>query len=330
MSRRGIIAIMASVLIGAAATAFGAVTFIYPAPNTWVERSNHLILKLNSTEITGVRIGVNGVAGDLLVVGSPEYRRAFQDILIVQPVWDRGRNEVTVETFIGNNRAESVQAQVFFAPHGDQATVPPEFKPYLFHLPELEARCVGCHTMEPTTAQLLSTLAKENPCIGCHRKMLDVKFVHGPAGTYSCVYCHKEKATPRYTVTKREAALCNECHGDKAAEFAKRKYIHGPIAGGMCEVCHDSHGSANYAQLKAPINQLCLSCHESIKKTPHVVRTTSGAGHPVSGVKDPSAPKTGREMSCISCHNPHAADVRYFFVNNAEDRMMLCQMCHNK
>lgn len=330
MSRRGIIIVMVAMLVASAAAAFGSVTFIYPAQNTWVERSGHLILKLNSAEVTGVRIGVNGVVSDLLMVGSPEYRRAFQDILIVQPVWDRGRNEVTVETFIGNNRAETALAMIYFAPGAEPSAIPPEFKPYPFHLPELESRCVGCHTMEPSPSQLLSTLAKENPCIGCHRKMLDVKFVHGPAGTYSCVYCHKEKATPRYAVTKREAALCNECHGDKAAEFAKRKYIHGPIAGGMCEVCHDSHGSSNYAQLRAPINELCLSCHESIKKSPHVVRTTTGTGHPVSGAKDPSAPKTGREMSCISCHSPHAGDVRYFFVNNEEDRMLLCQMCHNK
>uniref|UniRef100_A0A831UD13 Cytochrome C n=1 Tax=Geobacter metallireducens TaxID=28232 RepID=A0A831UD13_GEOME len=330
MSRWGILGITAALLVASAAAAFGGITFIYPAPNAWVERSDHLIIKLNSAEVTGVRIGVNGIVSDMLAVGTPEYRRAFQDFLIVQPVWDRGRNDVTVETFIGNSRAETAQAQIYFAPDAAPSAIPPEFKPYPFHRPELEARCVGCHDMAPSSGKAMSTLAKENPCIGCHRKMLDVKFVHGPAGTYSCVYCHKEKATPRYAVTKREAALCSECHGDKAAEFAKRKYIHGPIAGGMCEVCHDSHGSANYAQLKAPINELCLSCHEAIKKTPHVMRTTTGTGHPVSGVKDPSAPKTGREMSCISCHNPHAGDVRYFFVNNEEDRMMLCQMCHNK
>ncbi|ABB33116.1 cytochrome C family protein [Geobacter metallireducens RCH3] len=330
MSRRGITGVVTAVFLGWAAVAFGGVSFIYPAPNAWVENSNHLILKLNSTEVTGVRIGVNGVVSDLLVVGSPEYRRAFQDFLIVQPVWDRGRNEVTVETFIGKSRAETAQASVYFAPGAKASDIPPEFKANSFHQPDLEARCVGCHDMAPSSDKSLSTLAKENPCIGCHRKMLDVKFVHGPAGTYSCGYCHKEKATPKYVVTKREAPLCNECHGDKAAEFAKRKYIHGPIAGGMCEVCHDSHGSANYGQLKAPINELCLSCHESIKKTPHVVRTTTGAGHPVSGAKDPSAPKTGREMSCISCHNPHAGDARYFFVNNSEDRLLLCQMCHNK
>ncbi|RNC72759.1 MAG: cytochrome C [Desulfuromonadales bacterium] len=330
MTGKGILVFIAAVILAAATAAFGAVTFVYPSPNTWVERSNYLILKLNNPEVTGVRIAVNGISSDLLVVGSPEYRKMFQDILIVQPVWDHGRNDVTVESFIGKDRAESAQAQFYFAPRGEGASAPPEFKPYVFHMSDMEKRCSGCHNMEPSPAQLFSTLEKENPCVGCHRKMLNVKFVHGPAGTYSCVYCHTEKVAPRYAVTKREAALCNECHEDKAAEFRKRKYIHGPIAGGMCEVCHDPHGSNHYGQLKAPVNELCLSCHEAIKKTPHVVRTSTGEGHPVGGRKDPSALKSGREMSCISCHNPHASDVRYFFVNNAEDRMVLCQMCHNK
>jgi predicted CXXCH cytochrome family protein len=308
----------------------GAVSFIYPAPNTWVERSNHLILKLNNLEITGVTINVNGVAGDQLLVSSPEYRRAFQDILIVQPVWDRGRNEITVEAYTGKDRVETAQSLVFYLPKGDPSSAPPEFSANVFHVAEMESRCSSCHVMNPSPAQLQSTIEKENPCIGCHRRMLNVKFVHGPAGTFSCVYCHKERATPKYAVTKREAALCGECHEDKAADFRKRKYVHGPIAGGLCETCHDPHGSPYYGQLKAPINELCLSCHEAIKKSFHVVRTTTGAGHPVSGRKDPSAPKSGREMSCVSCHNPHASDVRYFFVNNAEDRMQLCQMCHNK
>lgn len=330
MSRRGMALAVAAILMISATAAMAAVSFVYPAPNSWVERSNYLILKLNNSEITGVKINVNGVPGDLLQVSSPEYRKAFQDLLIVQPVWDRGRNEVSVEAYIGKDRAETAQALIYYAPPGDSATPPPEFSRYVFHLPDSELRCVSCHAMEPSATQALSTGEKESPCIGCHKRMLNVKFVHGPAGTYSCLYCHKEKASPKYTVPKREAALCNECHDDKAAEFAKKKFIHGPIAGGMCEVCHDSHGSANYGQLKAPVNELCLSCHESVRRIPHVVRTTTGEGHPVSGRKDPSAPKSGREMSCISCHNPHAGNVRYYFQNDSPDRFQLCQMCHNK
>lgn len=323
------LAVCAVILLGTPATA-GTIAFVAPTPNTWVGRSDHLVLKLNNPEITAVRINVNGVVGDMLAISSPEYRKAFQDFLIVQPLWDQGRNEVSVEAYAGKERVETAVASVYYAPGRDGATVPPEFKPFVFHVPDTESRCSGCHNMAPSPAQLLSTQERENPCFGCHRGMLKVAFVHGPAGTYSCVYCHKEKASPKYSVPKRDSALCVECHEDKSTDFAKRKYVHGPIAGGMCEVCHDPHGSANRAQLRMPINTLCLSCHETVARRPHILRTPSGEGHPVSGRKDPSASASGRDMSCISCHNPHAADVRYFFVNNAEERMALCQMCHNK
>ena len=330
MNRNGISIVIAAAVLFLATGAIAAVSFIYPAPNSWVERSNHMVVKFNSPEITAVRIDVNGIAGDLLQVGSPEYRRAFQDILIVQPVWDRGRNDVTLEAFIGKDKVETAHTAFYYTPPGESATAPPEFSRRPLHAGENEKLCVDCHTLSPSPAQLTRAPEKENPCVGCHRRMLAVKYVHGPVGTFSCMYCHSERGTPKYSVIKREAALCNDCHADKAADFAKRKYVHGPVAGGMCESCHDPHGSQSYGQLKAPINELCLSCHETIKKSPHVVRTTTGLGHPVSGRKDPSVPKAGREMSCISCHNPHAGDVRYFFVNNAEERMQLCQMCHNK
>jgi predicted CXXCH cytochrome family protein len=98
----------------------------------------------------------------------------------------------------------------------------------------------------------------------------------------------------------------------------------------MCQDCHDPHGSQNESHLVKPVNELCLSCHAHIRKQKHVVRTSSGEGHPLSGKSDPSKKASGRQMSCVSCHAPHGGAVRYFFVSNADDRMNLCQMCHNK
>ncbi len=157
---------------------------------------------------------------------------------------------------------------------------------------------------------------------------MNVKFVHGPAGTFSCSYCHSLTAKPKYAVTRRDAALCNECHADKAEGFKKRKYLHGPIDGGLCEVCHDSHGSPYPAQLRMPINELCLSCHAKIANEPHAVRTPKGEGHPLSGRPDISPKGKGRDISCVSCHEPHASDARHYFQSNEDDKMKLCQMCH--
>ncbi|HEY3309657.1 MAG TPA: cytochrome c3 family protein [Desulfuromonadaceae bacterium] len=322
--------IIAYIIILTTGTAFATVEFIYPAPSTWVKNANHLILKLNQNDLTAIRISVNGLQSDMIDVGSPEYKKLFQDFFIAQTVWDNGRNSILVDLFTGGQKIESAKLEIFYLPAETSQQAPPEFTSNTVHVPNTERLCAACHNVNPTPAQMNSSLEKENPCYRCHKKMLSSRYVHGPAGTYSCGFCHSNKGKPKHTVPKRGAALCYECHSDMAAQIKKRKFIHGPIEAGMCEVCHDSHGSPNESQLRLPINELCLSCHGHIKTQVHVVRTTNGEGHPLKDKPDPAKKATGRNMSCISCHNPHAADVRYYFVNNAEDRMQLCQMCHNK
>jgi predicted CXXCH cytochrome family protein len=105
---------------------------------------------------------------------------------------------------------------------------------------------------------------------------------------------------------------------------------HGPIDAGMCELCHDPHGSGTIAQLKMPINKLCLSCHEQIGAEAHVNRSSYGEGHPLSGKPDISSKGKGRELSCVSCHEPHGGEFRYYFQAGKENRMDLCQYCHKK
>lgn len=324
----GICAIITAFL-AAGSPACASVTFVYPSQKSIVSRTDHLIIKFNNPDISGVKISVNGLASDLLPVGTPEYRKAFRDILVVRPQWDAGKNEVVVELYKGNDVVDKGSEEIYYLAR-KEAPSPAEFKVNRLHVPDNEKLCVDCHNMSPSVAQATSLQEKENSCFGCHKRMLEVKYVHGPTGTYSCGYCHSLTAALKYDTPRRDIELCNECHAEKASEFRKRKYLHGPIAAGMCEVCHDSHGSAYPSQLKLPVNELCLSCHEEVRKTPHVVRTTTGGGHPVGDKPDPSPAGKGRLMSCISCHDPHSGDVRYFFVNNAENRMLLCQMCHNK
>ncbi|GAB7027091.1 cytochrome c3 family protein [Geotalea toluenoxydans] len=310
-------------------SADAAITFIYPSPKTLVKRSDYLILKMNNPQISGIKVTVNGLASDTMLIGSAEYKKAFQDLVILQPVWDGGKNEIIVEGYDGEKKIEAASTEIFFIDK-PAANVPSQYKRNVMHVPELEKYCSPCHDMNPTTAQLDTNMDKKNPCYGCHKKMGNTNFVHGPAGTFSCAYCHNLKGIPKYAVMLRDAALCNECHADKASEFKKKKFLHGPIEAGMCEICHDPHGSNFTSQLRLPINELCLSCHESVGKETHVVRLTDGAGHPLKDKPDPSKPGSGRDLSCISCHNPHGGEARFFFQNNVEDRMQLCQVCHNK
>jgi len=310
--------------------AVAAIEFVYPAPFSWVAKPGHMIVKFNQVNITAARITLNGLASEMIDVGSPEYLKLFQDYFIAQSLWDNGRNNLTIDLFRSGQRIESASTTIYYTGGDSTSRVPPEFSSNTLHTPDKERMCLPCHNMNPTPAQMNSNVEKNNPCFGCHKKMLSVKYVHGPAGTYSCGYCHSNKGTPKHAVPKRGAALCYECHADMALQLKKRSFVHGPVEAGMCEACHDSHGSGSESQLIKPVNELCISCHGHIRTTAHVVRIPTGEGHPLSGKPDPAKKGTGREMSCISCHNPHGGDVRYFFVNAAEDRMALCQMCHNK
>ncbi len=312
-----------------ASVSYGEIKFIYPSPNSVVKAPGHLVFKLNQVEVTALRINHNGSESELIDVGSPEFRKLFQDFFIAQSLWDPGVNKLVVDLFNGGQKIDSATLSVFYEPPSGRLQALPEFTHVLMHTPEKEILCQSCHVMEPTPGQMNSSNESKNPCFGCHKKMLSVKFVHGPAGTYSCGYCHSSKGNPKHVVPKSGAALCFECHADMATQINKYKFIHGPVETGLCYACHDSHGSQNESQLLQPINDLCISCHGHIRNQLHILQIPSGGGHPLKGKPDPSKKGSGREMSCISCHNPHGGMVRNFFVNDTEDRMILCQMCHS-
>ena len=311
-------------------SATAAVQLIYPEPSSFVSQSRHLILKLGSTEINSVVVTVNDVPSDPLPVGTTEYKRAFRDLLILQPVWDMGRNQLTVDTFLGDKKLESFKTEIYYAPTSAGGDLPAEFKPTSLHRPTAEALCAPCHNMKPTAKQVTDVPDKDNTCYTCHKRMGNQKFVHGPVSTYSCVYCHSLQSTSKYAVTKIGTKLCFDCHLEKQKELKAFKFLHGPVAGEMCEVCHDPHYSDYPDQLHQPVNKLCLTCHEQVGKGIHAIALGDGSGHPLSGKTDPSERGKGRELSCVSCHDPHGGKARYYFVTGTDNKMELCQACHKK
>lgn len=307
-----------------------ALQLVYPEPASFVVSSRHLILKLGNQEITGVVVTINGVSSDSLPVGTPEYKRAFRDFLILQPLWDEGLNLLVVDTFNGEKKLENISTVIYYAPPAGGAIAPKDFKRTSLHRPEAEALCAPCHNMKPTEKQVVDVADKDNACYSCHKRMGNQKFVHGPVSTYACVSCHSLKTVPKYSITNREPKLCFDCHKEKQKEFKLFTFLHGPIAAGMCEVCHDNHSSENPEQLLQSVNKLCLSCHEQAGKGIHAVALGDGSGHPVSGKTDPSERGRGRELSCVSCHDPHGGKARYYYVTKSDNKMELCQMCHKK
>lgn len=313
-----------------AGSASAAIQLIYPAERSFVHRSDYIILKTNDSSISGVRLTINGVDSDILQISSTEYRKLFGDMLIVQPVWDKGKNQLLVEGFSGDKKVQSIATEIFFNQSDDRSQIPKDFIESPFHVPEKEKICAPCHLMSSSVEKGASQDPKKSPCALCHTKLVTVKIPHEPALNFSCTHCHSKVDTPRYGVPGSNSAFCAECHADKIDQIKKNSFPHGLVAAGYCMVCHDPHGSENPGSLKAPINEVCLSCHQKIAKEPHVARNNLGKGHPLSGKNDLSPNRRGKELSCVSCHDPHGGVVRYFFVSRKEERMALCQFCHAK
>jgi predicted CXXCH cytochrome family protein len=307
-----------------------ALEIVYPADKTFFARSNFLIIKGGSEPpLEGITIDVDGAKSDIIDIGSPEYRAAFQDFLILEPDFEPGKNVIQVEGFAGGKKVATARAEVYYLDSDLTAQPPAGFKPFIMHRPESEAKCAPCHNMASDKVEQQLTTAVGNPCASCHSRMLNRSHVHGPAGVYRCTYCHQADSRPnRYQPRNGDGRICNECHIDKVKAFNANKFVHGPVAAGICLVCHDPHASDNTAQLLAPINTVCLNCHEEIGKSTHVVRGVTGKGHPLQGVPDPSRP--GVTLSCASCHDPHGGAGKDFFRRGITSRFALCQMCHQK
>ncbi len=304
-----------------------ALQLIYPLNGTYVTKSNYLIVKGGTDPyLSGLSIEINGIKSDVIDVTPEAYRAAFGDMLVVEPIFDPGENRIIVEGYLGDDLMASVSATIFYHDRYDKAP-PDDFVPELFHYPEREKDCAGCHNMSPTETALANPDARNNPCGSCHARMMNKKHVHGPAGVYECSYCHDIDSTPnKYQPRPGEGDLCLECHEDALDEYRQSKFIHGPVDAGLCMACHDPHASDEPGQLTMPAYDLCGACHENIAKGPHVTRGTSGKVHPLEGVTNPAG--NGEELSCASCHDPHAGANSNLFRWGVESRFGLCAKCH--
>ncbi len=306
-----------------------ALQLIYPLDGTYVTKSNYLIVKGGTDPLlSGLTIEINGIKSDIIDVSPEVYRNAFGDMLVVEPSFDPGENQIVVEGYLGAERMSTVKATIFYQDRFDVAS-PAGFTREIFHDPVREQPCAGCHNMTPSLADLASPEARQNPCGSCHARMLNKAHVHGPAGVYECTYCHDVDSTPnKYQARPGDASLCMECHEDKLEEYRKSAFVHGPIDAGLCMVCHDPHASSEPSQLVMPAYDLCASCHARVVDEPHVTRGSVGKKHPIKGVINPAG--NGEDLSCASCHDPHSGASSAMFRWGLSSRFALCAKCHNK
>jgi len=175
---------------------------------------------------------------------------------------------------------------------------------------------------------------KEVDCLSCHGDIERGKSVH-PALAMGCAACHTAidaSDVPHKKTNKMAKGLSTElpglCYGCHNKGLFTKKVIH-PALGMGCTTCHNPHASNAESLLVKPVGKLCLTCHEKQISGKHIMASFAlGDTHPMSGRADPTNAR--RELSCISCHNPHSSSQEKLFVNEAVSPANLCLLCHKK
>lgn len=243
-----------------------------------------------------------------------------------------GHNEIVVSALESGRVLESRKITVFYREDisNEFRLVPPEFQKKPFHTEDNEKACLSCHEMKTSGKDLKLQKLNDFICYPCHKKITESGYVHVPVARWDCMSCHEQNSKPlKYIIRQPEKDLCFVCHKDKKKELTLKKYLHGPIVAGKCSICHNPHVSRNILRLKKSPWDLCITCHEDRASGSHVVAGfVFGSSHPTKGRPDPSRP--GKELSCASCHTPHAGNSREQLVNDTISPDSLCRMCHKK
>lgn len=199
------------------------------------------------------------------------------------------------------------------------------------HGPAASVACMTCHRRGEGNRKISTLVGRvDEACFSCHinkRKWTKNSYVHGPAATGDCTVCHDPHGAefPYMLWADPKMDICIACHTDKQNIKKKKKGFveHGIIEGNGCSACHSPHASDYRFQLAGSINDVCVSCHISMKgvEDGHPV-----GNHPLSDADDPR--RKGRELSCSSCHNPHGANYQYLLIGSLLGGHV-CSKCHN-
>ncbi len=236
-----------------------------------------------------------------------------------------GINTIMVSGIMEDGGAVSRQVKVFIiSPISARYGNPPDgYTQYWFH--SSSSTCFTCHQMQPQKSDLYPAKHSDSSCYVCHKDITDRKYVHGPTAAWACLMCHDPKADPKYSTPNPPVKMCEKCHGDDIAAWQKLKHQHGPFALGMCTTCHSPHGSNWPFWTRKFPTDLCLSCHVG-QSGNHVITFFNGDPHPMRGHPDPRHP--GRELSCASCHSPHASPYRFQLFGDYRHPRTFCRGCH--
>jgi predicted CXXCH cytochrome family protein len=248
--------------------------------------------------------------------------------------------------------------------HDPHQSASPRLLQKFVHMPFAKQQCDTCHAPASNGKVVLIKAAVTELCVTCHaeqaRKIQASKVQH-PGATGDCTDCHSPHAGTSRGFLKPDAVnVCLVCHSDQA-ELHSKKVLHQPAFQQGCATCHDPHGGDHPKLLRAKGNALCLECHgpdanPTRNEGEHTVQIFNGAvklpedyftkvirlplqggvghptvGHPVSDVQDPAVEsKVKTQLSCMSCHQPHASAARALLVNDQVPNLGFCRNCHKE
>ncbi len=219
---------------------------------------------------------------------------------------------------------------------------PPGFQKDYFHGSD-RSLCSPCHTLQPgendkkpvsiaafpaeAVKGLSPSEAATSTCYSCHKSLTARPFIHGPSAVWSCLSCHEPLSEPAYSVKKPDTKLCFGCHLEQKEKWYSKKFLHGPFNTGKCAICHSPHASDYPYNLFMNTWDLCVGCHIDKGSGLHIVQGYINAQyHPTRGKPDPL--RKGQELTCASCHDPHAADNSKLWRLNVGSGFQLCMACH--
>ncbi len=299
----------------------------YPPSRAIVEsESINIVLKKWPAAVDELRFSINGQEPvDIKKTAKPAVHPCYNGKHL-----SLGMNLITVTAFQNGKKTMESTRPVFFrfALAANSVSAPPEFKKYAFHTNDNEKQCSHCHNLDFRKTEEIPDAPDRSPCYQCHKNMLrGYKTVHDPSASWSCLTCHDGKAqNPKLAVLRPDEKSCGICHVDIKEN---KKYIHAPTAAGFCATCHNPHATDQPFLLRRAPVALCTSCHPEILTQPHVLDFfSSNRGHPVQKSPDPFNP--GKDLTCISCHNPHGSNSPVFLITGGDtlDMFGFCQSCH--
>lgn len=187
--------------------------------------------------------------------------------------------------------------------------------------------CALCHDPHGSSERNLLKAGQPELCLSCHQKLRPVlagKHMHGPVQA-GCKTCHDPHGAPKRFLLQADSKkeLCLTCHADIAKKLKAVKRPHPAVEAVGCTGCHVPHASEVASLLKAPLKELCSSCHKE----------------KAAEFKSPFMHGPVIQGQCQACHDPHGADNLNIlktvfpaeFYNPYKDGLYaLCFNCHEK